>query len=144
MLKNLFRSVPPEYAVCVKSQCPLAGECLHHIAYEQLSQLNHPMRLLAPAKCSADDSCSHFRSNELVAYARGFTNVQRRMYPDQYDRFMQMMLSRYSRTAYFSRRCGDIALTPGEQRLVRRLLQRVGVTEYEVFDDYEYAFSWYD
>ena len=144
MITKLHTTAPADYPVCVHAHCPKAGECLHRIAFEKLRAEKTYMWLLNPDHCTADDSCRNFRCNKPLRYARGFTNFQRRMYPDQYKRFMSTLIMRFGRNAYFHRRRGIIAMPPKEQALVLQVLKNVGVTEEMQFDSYVDAINWYD
>lgn len=144
MITKLFTTAPKDYPVCVHAQCPRAGECLHCIAFEKLRADNEYMRLLNPDHCTADDSCQNFSCHKPVRYARGFTGFQRKMYPQQYDRFMTALILHFGRNPYYDRRRGVIAMPPDEQELVLQTLKKVGVTEELAFDRYEDAINWYD
>ena len=144
MITKLHTTAPADYPVCVHAHCPKAGECLHRIAFEKLRAEKTYMWLLNPDHCTADDSCRNFRCNKPLRYARGFTNFQRRMYPDQYKRFISTLIMRFGRNPYFGRRRGIIAMPPKEQALVLQVLKNVGVTEEMQFDSYVDAINWYD
>ena len=144
MITKLHTTDPADYPVCVHAQCPKAAECLHRIAFEKLRAEKTYMRLLNPDHCTADDSCRNFRYNKPLRYARGFTNFQRRMYPDQYEHFMSTLIMRFGRNPYYDRRRGTIAMPPEEQALVLQVLKNVGVTEEMQFDSYVDAINWYD
>lgn len=77
-------------------------------------------------------------------YARGFTNFQKRMFPDQYLKFMNQLIATFGRNAYFERRRGETALSPKEQAIVLKSLKKVGVTEELKFDKYEENLNWKD
>ena len=144
MITKLYTTTPADYPVCVHAQCPKAAECLHRIAFEKLRVEKTYMRLLNPDHCTADDSCTNFRGNKPVRYARGFTKFQQRMYPDQYDRFMSTLIMRFGRNPYYDRRRGTVAMPPEEQALVLQTLKNVGVVEEMQFDSYVDAINWYD
>jgi hypothetical protein len=144
MITKLYTTAPAGYPVCVHSECPKAAECLHRIAFEELRTEMTYMRLLNPDHCSADDSCTNFRSNKPLRYARGFKQMQRHMYPDQYVRFMTILIMEFGRNPYYDRRRGVIPMPPEEQKLVLQVLKRVGVTEELKFDSYVDAINWYD
>lgn len=144
MITKLYTTAPAGYPVCVHSECPKAAECLHRIAFEELRTEMTYMRLLNPDHCTADDSCTNFRSNKPLRYARGFKQMQRHMYPDQYVRFMTILIMEFGRNPYYDRRRGVIPMPPEEQKLVLQVLKRVGVTEELEFDSYVDAINWYD
>ena len=79
-----------------------------------------------------------------MRYARGFTNFQKHMYPDQYAAFSSMLKSEFGRNPYYERRKGISPLSLAEQDLILNALQRVGVKEKLEFDAYEDEINWYD
>ena len=137
-------SPPHGYAVCIHADCPMASSCLHRIAYPMLLETGNFLRLVNPSRCTKDASCSFYRSNRPVTYARGFTNFQKRMFPDQYSRFMSICINHWSRNPYFERRRGERSLPPDEQVFILNALKTVGVTEDMKFDSYEENINWYD
>lgn len=102
------------------------------------------LRLLNPTLCTRDGACPYFRDSAPVTYARGFTGMQSRMFPAQYQQFMSILMSHFGRNPYFERRRGEFPLSPKEQRIVLNALRRVGVTEELRFDHYEESVNWYD
>ena len=144
MPKKFYTSLPASYAACQHGDCPMAETCLHQIAYPELLAKEEFLRLLNPGRCSKDDRCEYYRSNEPVVYARGFAHFQKRMFPEQYDRFSAMLIERFGRNAYYERRRGDTALPPKEQRIVLDALKKAGVTEELKFESYEENMNWYD
>ena len=144
MLKRTYSDIPPSYAVCEHADCPKAATCLHQIAYGKLIATEDYLRLLNPQRTPASEDCPHYRDSQPVVYARGFTGMQKRMFPDQYQRFMIFLMGCFSRNGYFERRRGDTPLSPKEQQLVLQALRQAGVTEELPFDKYEENTNWYD
>ena len=72
------------------------------------------------------------------------TNFQRRMFPDQYRRFMEICVGEWGRNPYFERRRGARLIPISEQEFILKVLKIVGVTEEMQFDSYEQAINWYD
>lgn len=144
MPKKEYTSLPSDYPVCEHSSCPMAATCLHQMAYSTLMEQEKYLRLINPTKCSKDKSCSFYRDSKPVTYARGFTQFQKRMFPDQYNRFMSICIHHWSRNPYFERRRGDRSLPPDEQTFILNALKTVGVTEEMKFDNYEENINWYD
>ena len=139
------KEIPIDYAVCQQQDCPRAEKCLHQIAYRPLiEQPATVLRLLNPTLCTRDGACPYFRDSAPVTYARGFTGMQSRMFPAQYQQFMSILMSHFGRNPYFERRRGEFPLSPKEQRIVLNALRRVGVTEELRFDHYEESVNWYD
>ena len=144
MPKKLHTTVPQYYRVCLHADCKKAGTCLHQIAYNHLIADQTYLELINPTRCKPDGQCPFFRDCAPVRFARGFAHFQKRMFPEQYDRFAAILMQRFGRNPYYERRRGDTALPPSEQRLVLDTLRRVGVTEEMKFESYEEAINWYD
>lgn len=142
MPKKLYTSLPTNYAVCQHADCPMAETCLHQIAYAELLAKEEILRVVNPSKCSKDDQCKHYRCSKPVRFARGFTGFKKRMYPDQYDKFMWTLIMHFGRNQYFKRRRGDILISPEEQDIIRGVLRKVGADDTMDFDSYEEQQNW--
>ena len=144
MSKKEYTSLPDHYPVCMHSDCPMAKTCLHQLAYATILENDEYLHLINPNRCNKDETCVYYRNNKPVAYARGFTNFQKCMFPNQYKLFMGILISKFGRNPYFERRRGDIALSPDEQKVILEAIKRVGITEKMEFDKYEEKTNWYD
>ena len=143
MSKKENTSLPTNYPVCELSSCSMAATCLHHIAYSMMMEQNEEfLRLINPARCSKDESCTYYRDKKPVMFARGFTNFQKKMYPQQYDQFMTTLCLHFGRNQYFKRRRGDIPLSPEEQEVIKLMLEKVGADSKMDFDKYEERINW--
>ena len=144
MPKKQYKDIPTDYPICQHTDCPRAAICLHQLAYQPLMERNEILQLINPGQCTKDDKCLHFRDSTPVTYARGFTGMQQRMFPDQYQTFMSILKRRFSHNPYYERRRGETALSPNEQKIVLNALRQAGVTEDIKFDSYEENVNWYD
>ena len=144
MPKKTYTSLPSNYTVCEHSDCPMAATCLHQLAYTELLKTEPYLRLLNPTQCVQDGPCKFFRDNTPVTYARGFTNFQKKMFPEQYDKFRYAFIAKFSRNSCFMRRRGELALPPKEQKFVLEALRKAGVTAEMTFDSYEQQQNWVD
>lgn len=144
MNKNakIYPDLPDNYPLCLHTDCPMADHCLRQLAFRRHAELGLYLRLVNPSQCTRQSGCPHYVSNRPVKFAKGFTNFKRSMYPAQYDRFMTILIAHYGRNQYFSRRRGDIVLSPEEQELIRSILVRVGVDHPMEFDQYIEAINW--
>ena len=130
---------------CLPAQrLPAWNDLLHRTAYEAMIEESEFMQLINPRKCTKDQSCPYYRSNKPVTFAKGFTNFQKRMFPEQYKKFMQMLITKFGRNAYFQQRRGDVCLSPKEQAFILETLKTVGVDEEMKFDEYFDQVSWYN
>ena len=143
MSKKENTSLPTNYPVCEYSNCPMAATCLHHIAYTMMMEQNEEfLRLINPARCSKDEACTYYRDKKPVIFARGFTNFQKHMYPQQYDQFISNLILHFGRNQYFKRRRGAILISPEEQEVIRQMLEKVGADSKMKFDNYEEHINW--
>ena len=129
MPRKEYTSLPTNYPVCEHNDCPMATNCLHQIAHAIMLKNEEYLRLINPTRCTKDTSCAYYRSNSPMLYARGFTNFQRRMFPDQYRRFMEICVGEWGRNPYFERRRGARLIPISEQEFILKVLKIVGVTE---------------
>lgn len=143
MTKNANLSVPADYPLCLHADCPMAAACLHQLACDQIETSNRYLRLVNPKRCSKDDKCEYYQDPTPMRYARGFKNIQEKMYSKQYKRFMHKLIGKFGRTAYFERRRGDTLLSPKEQQIVLAVLREVGIEGEIEFDSYEENVNWY-
>lgn len=143
-MKNQKLEIPYHFALCGEAECACAGTCLRHIAYLQQAETAKVMTVLNPRFCAKDDACTYYRDAEPIVYARGFTRMQKRMLPDQYDKFLWTLIAHFGRNPYFERRNGKRLLSPDEQEQIAYVAQQVGVTEEFKFDRYEYRYNWKD
>ena len=142
MPKKEYTSLPKDYPVCEHSSCPMAATCLHQTAYSTLLEHADFLRLINPTRCCKNEACTYYRDKKPVIFARGFTNFQKRMYPQQYDQFMTTLILHFGRNQYFKRRRGDILIPPEEQEVIRLMLEKVGADSKMDFDKYEEHINW--
>lgn len=142
MDKNLHDTIPAGYPACIQHACPMAERCLHQMAYERREEMELYMRLLNPARCTASQSCPHYADSRPMRFAKGFTGFQKKMYPQQYDRFMTTLCLHFGRNQYYKRRRGEILLTSEEQEIIREQLRRVGADDSMEFDCYVDKVNW--
>lgn len=142
MTKNNNQTTPHDYPVCKHHDCPMATTCLRQIAYTTLIENEEYLLLINPTKCSKDEACKYYRDKKPVVFARGFTNFQKHMYPEQYDKFMTTLIFHFGRNQYYKRRRGTILLPPEEQKVIRLMLEKVGADPKMDFDSYEEQINW--
>lgn len=66
--------------------------------YQTLVEQENYLNLINPNRCGKDDACRYYRDNTPVVYARGFTNFQKCMFPDQYQTFKSILTEKFGRT----------------------------------------------
>ena len=142
MPKKIHTSTPSHYPVCMHADCPLAQRCLRRNAYITLVKSQEYMHIVNPEKCTQTEGCKYFRDNTPVVYAKGFTNFQKKMTQEQYQKFLDILQKKFGRNPYFERRNGKTLLTQQEQDLIMETLHQLGIKDEYRFDSYLEAFNW--
>ena len=143
MNKISFKEVPDGYTVCIKSDCPLANNCLRQLAMQVLTKQNKIVRIVNPLLTQPSEQCEFYRSDEPQVYARGFAAMKEEMLPRQYKVFMSRLQSKFGRTGYFERRRGDRLCSPKDIKVVEAVLKDLGL-QHLGFDAYEQRYNWND
>lgn len=144
MSRRTYTTLPADYTVCLYHDCPLAATCLHQLAYPALQESETYLHLINPRQCTKSDKCPFYRQSTPERYARGFTGFQKKMFPQQYRTFMQILIARYGRNQYFAYRRGELALSPKDQQAILAALHKAGVAEDFPFDRYEEQINYCD
>ena len=139
---KIYKDIPADYTLCLQDACPMADSCLRQLAYRRHEELGTFLNLINPSKCSQRADCPYYVSNQPVRFAKGFVNIQKLMYPEQYAKFMTLLICHFGRNQYFKRRRGEIVLPPEEQEVIQMALEKVGVTQPMEFDEYITAINW--
>lgn len=143
MNKISFKEVPDGYTVCIKSDCPLANNCLRQLAMQVLTKQNKIVRIVNPLLTQPSEQCEFYRSDEPQVYARGFAAMKEEMLPRHYKVFMSRLQSKFGRTGYFERRRGDRLCSPKDIKIVEAVLNDLGL-QHLGFDAYEQRYNWND
>ena len=139
---KIYKDIPSGYPLCLHGDCPMAASCLRQLAYRRHEELGTFLNLINPSKCSQRADCPYYVSNQPVRFAKGFVNIQKLMYPEQYAKFMTLLICHFGRNQYFKRRRGEIVLPPAQEKVVELALEKVGVTQPMEFDEYITAINW--
>ena len=143
MNKISFKEVPDGYTVCIKSDCPLANNCLRQLAMQVLTKQNKIVRIVNPLLTQPSEQCEFYRSDEPQVYACGFAAMKEEMLPRQYKVFMSRLQSKFGRTGYFERRRGDRLCSPKDIKAIEAVLKDLGL-QHLGFDAYEQRYNWND
>ena len=141
--KFTLKDLPGGYAMCMRNDCKVCEHCLRHIAYNDVGKDQKRLMIVNPLLVVASEQCEHFRTDELATYAKGFTKMQLKMIPGQYQDFSVRLIGRFGRTGYYERRRGERLCTPSEIEFIHKVLQEIGLPDLE-FDDYEKQYNWCD
>ena len=98
---KIYKDIPSGYPLSLHGDCPMAASCLRQLAYRRHEELGTFLNLINPSKCSQQADCPHYVSNQPVRFAKGFVNIQKLMYPEQYAKFMTLLICHFGRNQYF-------------------------------------------
>ena len=138
-----MRTVPTNYMLCLKSDCPKATMCLRHKATQMIPADMMKWSILSPAYLTQiEGECPHYRSAEKVQYARGFVRMIRTLPVNISEMVAQKLIARFGRNAYYDMRKGKRAIAPTEQDVIIAVVAECGAQQEVVFDSYEENFQW--
>ena len=144
MPKKTYTTLPSRFGTCLHVDCPMALTCLRQVAYSMMTDDKDLLCMVNPRHCSKGKDCKFYRDAAPARYAKGFTNFQKKMFPEQYRDFMSTLIVHFGRSAYFERRSGDTLLSPVEQKIVLDALHQAGVKDDFKFDKYVELYNWFD
>ena len=142
-MNNNATAIPHNYEACLTNNCPQREHCLRAWVWDNRKSSVQRYVVLNPDLTTSDGHCPFYCDDQPQRYALGFTNFQRRLYPDQYKQFMSACIARFGRNPYFMRRRGDTPISPSEQAFIRSVLKQIGAPEDIDFDGFEERINWY-
>ena len=138
-----MRTVPTNYMLCLKSDCPKSTMCLRHKATLMIPADVMKWSILSPAYLAqTEGECPHYRSAEKVRYARGFVRMIRTLPVNISEMVAQKLIARFGRNAYYDMRKGKRTIAPTEQDVIIAVVAECGAQQEVVFDSYEENFQW--
>ena len=138
-----IETVPTNYTLCIKGDCPKATICLRHKATQMMSAEVQTWSILSPAYLAQmEGECPHYRSAERVMYARGFVRMMSAMTVHQAHVVKDSIIATFGMAMYYRMRKGTRLITPAEQGTIYNLLEQQGITERPAFDAYIEDYLW--
>lgn len=148
----LQHDIPYGYAHCFagKDNCPQANTCLRAIAARLLTESREPqpptvhtVNAAYLAQLPDWTSCSLYRSNEPLRYAKGMIHLFDELPVKQAATVRRQVMECFSCERYFYHsRKGDRLISPDEQRKIANVFRNTGLGVIPEFDDYEYVIAW--
>ena len=138
-----IETVPTNYILCLKGDCPKAAMCLRHKATLMMRAEVQTWSILSPAYLTKiEGECPHYRSAEKVQYARGFVRMVRTLPVNVSEMVMHKLIARFGRNGYYDMRKGKLAIAPTEQEIIRTVVAECGAQQEVEFDGYEMDYQW--
>lgn len=135
--------IPYEYALCLDSECPKAGNCLRRPAAESMTEKEEYWKIVSPKRLEGmEGECPYFRSAQTVRYAKGFKNLLDCQPYNKRQEIAYDLASRFGQRTYYRLRKGERLLLPQEQQAVLNTVKRHGGDASLPFDEYADDFLW--
>ena len=99
--KNESVQVPSRFALCYKSDCRRAGECLRYQVAECVSGERFVVCVVNPLSISSDEGCGQFKACHVLKYAYGMTGVWDRLPYRTVKDVRYCMLSHFGKTHFY-------------------------------------------
>ena len=144
-----FSKVPEWWAVCSRTDCPVAQVCLRQRVYSCMPKSVKTWRCLMPEvmmPIEGDGRCRYFAKSEWVKFAYGFDSMMTKVHSRDGRFGIRMDLTHYfgSKGSYYRSKHGERQLSPADQQKVLSVFAQYGcVGDDFKFDRYEegYAFE---
>ena len=136
-------TVPTNYTLCIKGDCPKASNCLRHVAVAMMQADVQRWSIVSPAYLAqVEGECPLYRSAEKVQYARGFVRMMSAMTVQQAHTVKDSIIATFGMAMYYRMRKGTRLITPAEQETIYNLLEQQGITERPTFDACTEDYLW--
>ena len=136
-------TVPTNYTLCIKGDCPKAATCLRHRATLMIPADVQRWSILSTAYLvQIEGECPHYRSAEKVQYARSFVRMMSALTVKQAHALKDSIIATFGMAMYYRMRKGTRLITPAEQETIYKLLEQQGITERSAFDAYTEDYLW--
>lgn len=82
MPKKTYTTLPRRFGTCLHVDCPVTSTCLRQVAYSMMTDDKDLLCMVNPRHCSKGMDCKFYRDATPARYAKGFTNFQKKMFPE--------------------------------------------------------------
>ena len=137
-LIDKMQKVPHRYALCVKSDCPMASGCLRHMLYEKNNGRKSTIEVVNPKHVvrDAEGGCRFFADGGRQAtYALGFLRFVYGLTSKQKAMFQKRCLESIGKTVYYEMRASERVITPSWQAFLLRVAEEEGIPVPDRFFD---------
>jgi len=144
MDKNIdYSEMPANYTVCWHSNCPMADDCLRHLATEHLDEGKSEVPSVNLRAVKPESGRCHMqRPTKKVKYAYGMHRIYRNVRVCDKERLYTDIWAKLGNTMYYRYRNGKRPITPEVQELVATAFRKYGYTEPVEFDRVAEATAW--
>lgn len=138
-----FKTMPRDYAVCWHANCPMAENCLRHLANGHL-----PKGKLATKSVNLNNvnpmsgSCPMYRPAEMVRLAFGMRHIYDAVRVGDKEMLYHHIWVALGNSMYYRYRNGLCPITPKVQVLIETEFRKMGYTDPVRYDRYEEHVGW--
>lgn len=138
-----FSEMPSNYTVCWHSNCPMADNCLRHLATEHLDERKTEvpsvnLRAVHPES----GTCPMQRPTRKLMYAYGMHRIYQKVRICDKERLYTDIWATLGNTMYYRYRNGKRPITPEVQGVVASTFRKYGYSEPVEFDRVVEATAW--
>lgn len=138
-----FSTMPRKYVVCWHSNCPLADNCLRHLATEYLDEKKKVVESVNLRTVSPETgTCTQQRPVQKVRYAYGMRRIYDNVLAKDKDRLYFKIWLALGNSMYYRYRNGERPITPRVQEVIASAFRKFGYTEPVAYDRYTEAIEW--
>lgn len=138
-----FTEMPRNYTVCWHSGCPLADNCLRHLATEHLD----PKKTEVPsvnlrAVQPETGSCPMQRPAQKVLFAYGMHKIYQNVRIKDKEMLYHTIWYALGNSMYYRYRNGKLPITPQVQEIIEVAFRKFGYTEPVEYDRVAETIDW--
>ena len=139
-----YNSVPDNFTHCLNKQCSHAADCLRHQVALHIPSERDTINIVNPVYAAANGggNCSFFKVDQLLRYASGIMHLLDKIPHSDAIVIKQQMLEHFGRNAYYRFRRKEQLITPSEQKYIRQLFRKKGITDEPIYDEYVERYEW--
>ena len=138
-----FTTMPHDYTVCWHASCPMAQDCLRHLATDHLPEGMRTVRSVnLRAVMPESGHCPEQRPVRLVRHAYGMGRIYRTVRVCDKEKIYREIWSALGNTMYYRYRNGKRPITPEVQEVVGTAFRRHGYTEPVAYDRIVETLAW--
>lgn len=132
-----YHLIPRDFMHCAHVSCEQANNCLRYRAMQQVTNEPVSLLMLNPARYPAgQEKCLYFRVIRKVPYALGITRLLDHLPYEKALDIKRELASHFERSTYYRIRNKERYIKPSEQKFIRELFKRKGISEEPRFDSY--------
>ena len=135
--------MPADYTVCWHSTCPMAGNCLRHLASEHIGPEKRTVWSVNLGAISPESGeCPMQRPVRWVQNAYGMRRIYQNVRVGDKEMLYHTIWSALGNSMYYRYRNGRRPITPEVQTVVAEAFRRFGYTKPVAYDRMEEAVDW--